>query len=140
MDAVKPLRTEADYEAALARIEQYFLQEPSPGSPEADDFDLLALVIKDYEEKHWPVEPIDPPEMLRMYMELHGRTQSDLAQVLGSKSRASDVLNRRRSLTMEQARRLHQEWQIPSDVLLRPYALQPPNRRHAGASANRTES
>jgi len=78
---VRPLRSEADYEAALADIEQYFEKEPKVGTPEADRFDLLALVIEDYEKKHWPIDPPDPVEAIRHRMETGGLSQSDLGRL-----------------------------------------------------------
>ena len=125
MKEIRPLRSEADYEAALEAIEAYFVSEPEPGSPEADRFDLLALVIADYERKHWAIEAPDAPDLLRAQMELKGLRQSDLAALLGSKARASEVLNRRRHLTLEQAWKLHEEWRLPTDALIRPYPLRP---------------
>jgi HTH-type transcriptional regulator / antitoxin HigA len=133
MTTIKPLKTEADYDAALAAIEQYFDSEPQPGTPEADCFDLLALVIGDYEARHWAIEAPDAPDALSERMAAHGLTQQDLAQVLGSKSRASEVMNRRRHLTLEQAWKLHREWGIPADALIRPYPL-----RAAAKAAART--
>jgi HTH-type transcriptional regulator/antitoxin HigA len=117
------LRSEADYNAALEAIEEYFTDEPQPGSPEADRFDLLALVIGDFERRHWAIEAPDAPDPLRAQMEQRGLRQSDLAGLLGSKSRASEVLNRRRYLTLEQAWKLHTEWRLPADALIRPYPL-----------------
>ncbi|WP_298369411.1 helix-turn-helix domain-containing protein [Azospirillum sp.] len=130
---IRPLKTEADYENALVDIEGYFEQEPEPGTPEADRFDLLALVIGDYEAKHWPIEAPDAPDALRERMDARGLTQQDLARVIGSKSRASEVMNRRRHLTLEQAWKLHREWGIPADALLRPYPLK--TLRATGASS-----
>jgi HTH-type transcriptional regulator/antitoxin HigA len=115
---VRPIRSEADYDAALKEIEQYFDQEPKPGSPEADRFDILAALIGAYEQEHWPIEPPDAISAIREIMALRHYTQSDLATLLGSRSRASEILNRRRSLTMEQARKLHREWRIPAESLL----------------------
>ena len=119
MREVRPLCTEADYNAALEAIEEYFTEEPQPGSAEADRFDLLALVIGDYERKHWAIEAPDAPDLLRAQMEQKGLRQSDLAELLGSKSRASEVLNRRRYLKLEQAWKLHIEWRLPTDALIR---------------------
>lgn len=129
MPNIRPLRTEADYDAALQAIAGHFEREPLPGSPEADHFDLLTLVIADYEARHWAIEALDAPDLLRAQMAQKGLKQADLAAVLGSKARASEVLNRRRHLTLEQAWRLHAEWKIPTDVLIRPYSLQPAKRR-----------
>jgi HTH-type transcriptional regulator/antitoxin HigA len=117
---VRPLRTEADYEAAMDEIERYFENEPKTGSLQADRFDLLALVIEDYERKHWPIDPPDPVDAIRFGMETGGRSQADLGRLLGSRQRASDILSRKRPLTMRMAWRLHREWGIPAESLLRP--------------------
>jgi HTH-type transcriptional regulator/antitoxin HigA len=123
MKDIRPLRSEADYDEALEAIEAYFIDEPEPGTPEADRFDLLALVVADYERRHWEIEPPDAPDILRAQMESKGLKQSDLAALLGSKSRASEILNRRRHLTLEQAWKLHKEWRLPTTALIRPYPL-----------------
>ena len=115
---IRPLRTEADYDRALAEIEPFFANEPEPGTPEADAFDLLALVIQDYERRHWPIDPPDPVDAIRYRMEAGGYSQSDLGRLLGSRQRASDILNRKRRLTMAMAAKLHRDWQIPADSLL----------------------
>jgi HTH-type transcriptional regulator/antitoxin HigA len=118
--AIRPLRSEADYDAALAEIERYFKSEPKPGSPQADRFDLLALVIDDYERKHWPIDPPDPVEAIKFRMETSGYSQSDLGRVLGSRQRASDVLKRKRGLTLDMAWKLHRQWDIPAESLIQP--------------------
>jgi HTH-type transcriptional regulator / antitoxin HigA len=120
---IRPLHSEADYDAALSDIEQYFEAEPQPGTPEADRFDLLALVIADYESKHWSIDPPDPVEAIKHRMEQAGLRQRDLAALLGSRSRASEILSRKRPLTLEMAWKLNREWGIPAEALLRPYAL-----------------
>ncbi|MBC7635130.1 MAG: XRE family transcriptional regulator [Acetobacteraceae bacterium] len=120
---IRPLRSEADYDAALVAVEDYFEHEPALGSPEADRFDLLALVIADYEAKHWAIDPPEAPDLLRAHMERTGLKQADLAVVLGSKARASEVLNRRRHLTPGQAWKIHVNWKLPAEALIRPYAL-----------------
>lgn len=127
---VRPIRTEQDYNWALREIEPYFASPPAPGSPEADRFDVLAALIENYEAARWPVEAPDPVAAIRWRMEDEGYTQADLAALLGSRSRASEVLNRRRALTMEQAFKLHRAWHIPAEVLLQPYRT-PPARRSA---------
>ena len=123
MTDIRPLRNEADYDAALGAIQAYFENEPAPDSPEADRFDLLALVIADYEAKHWAIEAPDAPDILRDQMQRKGLKQSDLAIVIGSKARASEILNRRRYLTPRQAWKIHVAWRIPTDALIKPYAL-----------------
>lgn len=115
---IRPLRNEADYDRALAEIEPFFANEPEPGTPEADAFDLLALVIEDYERRHWPIDPPDPVDAIRYRMEVGGYSQSDLGRLLGSRQRASDILNRKRRLTMAMAAKLHREWKIPAEALL----------------------
>jgi HTH-type transcriptional regulator/antitoxin HigA len=120
---VHPVRTEADYDWALAEIAQYFEHEPKRGTGEADRFDILAALIESYEAKRWPIAPPDPVDAIKFRMGQAGYKQGDLGRLLGSKSRASEIMNRKRALTMEQAYRLHNEWHIPAEALLRPYAL-----------------
>jgi HTH-type transcriptional regulator/antitoxin HigA len=116
---IQPIRNEADYDAALKDIEQYFDHEPLPGTPEADRFDVLATLIGAYEQEHWRIDPPDDAvDAITAVMEFKRLSQSDLAALLGSRSRASEILNRRRSLTMEQARLLHQEWGVPAESLI----------------------
>ena len=119
---VRPLRTEADYRAALDAIESYFDNEPKPSTPAADRFDLLALVIEDYEKKHWPIDPPDPVDAIRYRMETGSFSQADLGRLLGSRQRASDILARKRRLTMDMAWKLHRDWGIPAEALIRPAA------------------
>ena len=117
---IRPLRSEADYDVALKEIERYFETEPESGTPEADSFDLLALVIADYEAKHWPIDPPDPIEAIKHRMAQKGYSQKDLAALLGSRSRASEILSRKRPLTMEMAWKLNREWGIPAESLIQP--------------------
>jgi HTH-type transcriptional regulator / antitoxin HigA len=117
---IRPLRSEADYESALDEIERYFDSEPKPGTPEADRFDLLALVIEDYERRRWPIEPPDAIDAIRYGMETGGHTQADLGRLLGSRQRASDILAGKRSLTMRMAWKLNREWGIPAEALIAP--------------------
>ncbi len=119
MKDIRPIRTEADYDWALKQIAPYFEREPRPGTPQADRFDVLAALIEAYEAKRSPIDPPDAVEAIRFRMAQSGWGQADLARLLGSRSRASEVMRRKRPLTMEQASKLHREWQIPADVLLR---------------------
>jgi HTH-type transcriptional regulator/antitoxin HigA len=116
----RPLRSEADYDTALEEIERYFEVAPKLGTPEADRFDLLALIIEDYERKRWPIEPPDTVDAIRYRMEMGEFTQADLGRLLGSRQRASDILTRKRPLTMRMAWRLHREWGIPAEALIVP--------------------
>jgi HTH-type transcriptional regulator/antitoxin HigA len=117
---IRPIRSEADYDAALAEIEGYFDKEPKHGTPEADHFDLLALVIEDYEKRQWPIEPPDPVTAIRYRMETAGYGQNDLGRLLGSRQRASDILSRKRRLTMQMVWKLHRDWGIPAEALIQP--------------------
>lgn len=120
---IRPIRTQEDLDWALAEIEPYFDAPPAHGTPEADRFDVLADLIEAYEDRHFPIREVEPIEFLRAHMELTGRSQADLAKLLGSRSRASEVLNRRRSLTVEMVYKLNREWGIPADALVAPYHL-----------------
>jgi HTH-type transcriptional regulator / antitoxin HigA len=115
---VRPIRTETDYEAALKEVEQYFENEPELGSPESDRFDVLAALIDAYEREHWNIDAPDAVSAIREVMNIKGYTQSDLAKLLGSRSRASEILNRKRELTLDQARILRRSWSVPADSLL----------------------
>jgi HTH-type transcriptional regulator/antitoxin HigA len=117
---IRPLHSEADYDVALNEIERYFENEPKPGTPEADRFDLLALIIEDYERRRWPIESPETIDAIRYRMETGGYTQADLGRLLGSRQRASDILTRKRPLTMRMAWRLHREWGIPAEALIAP--------------------
>ncbi|MFM2044606.1 MAG: hypothetical protein RLY86_3182 [Pseudomonadota bacterium] len=118
---IRPLRNEDDYTWALNEIAAYFDNEPEPGTPAADRFDVLADLIAAYEAKHWPIEAPDPVSVITAYMEAKQLRQADLAALLGSRPRASEVLARKRALTMDMAWKLHQSWHIPASALIRPY-------------------
>lgn len=130
----RPIRTEEEHAAALAEIERYFHREPEEGTPEADRFDLLTLLIESYEEKHHPIGPPHPVEMIRHRMRTEGYTQADLAVLLGSRARASEVLQKKRRLTLPMIWKLSREWKIPADVLVAPYPLAGERRRRTGSS------
>lgn len=117
---IRPINSEVDYDWALKEIEPYFEKAPKRGSPEAARFDVLSTLIEAYEEKHWAIAPPDPLDAIRFRMEQAGYRQSDLAALVGSRSRASEILRGKRPLTMEQAWRLHREWRIPAEALLKP--------------------
>ncbi|CAH2599899.1 XRE family transcriptional regulator [Rhodovastum atsumiense] len=117
---IRPLKTEADYDWALQEIERCFAHAPDPGTPEAARCEVLTALIEHYEAHRWPIEAPDPVDAIRFRMEQAGYTQADLAGVLGSRSRASEILSRKRGLTMEQAFRLHREWHIPAEALIQP--------------------
>ena len=120
---IRPIRTEADYDWALAEIAIYFDKEPALGTPEADRFDILAALVQFYEDRIWPIDAPDPISAISQWMEQHRYSQSDLAALLGSRSRASELLNRKRPLTMAMAFALHQHWKMPPELLIRPALL-----------------
>jgi HTH-type transcriptional regulator/antitoxin HigA len=130
---IQPIRSEADYDGALQEIAAYFEREPAPGSSEADRFDVLAALIKAYEDEHWPIEAPHPVAAIRHVMQMRGYSQADLAKVLGSRSRASEVLNRKRHLTLEMAWALNKKWGIPAESLIRPYRLRTERKRGRAA-------
>ena len=118
MKDLKPIRTEADYEKALAEIER--LWGARAGTPEGDRLDILATLIDVYENEHYPMDPPDPIEAIRFRMEQQGLTRKDLAGILGSRTRVAEVLNRRRGLSIHMIRRLHEKLGIAVEVLIRP--------------------
>ncbi len=119
---IKPIKTEADYLEALAEIEQ--LMDAEPGTPEADRLDVLATLVEAYEERHSPIPRPDPIEMLIYFMESRGLSRRDLEPFIGGRGRVSEVLNRKRPLTLEMIRRLHEGLGLPAEVLIQPYDLQ----------------
>ena len=120
---VRPIRNENDYDWALREIEPYFDAPPERGSREADRFEVLLSLIGRYEDEHHPIDPPDPVDMLRFAIEDAGRSEAELARLLGSRSQASDVLARRRRLTVDMVHAISEAWHLPADVLVRPYDL-----------------
>ncbi len=118
MKSLKPIRTDADYEAALAEIER--LWGTRVGTPEGDRLDILATLVDAYENEHYPMDPPDPIEAIKFRMEQQGLTRKDLEGILGSRTRVAEVLNRRRNLSINMIRRLHEKLGISAEVLLRP--------------------
>lgn len=131
MENIRAIRNDDDLAWAIAEVEQYFVNEPDPGTPEADRFDVLSVLIEAYEDEHYPIDAPEPIEFLKAHMAMLGRKQSDLAKLFGSTPRASEVLNKKRALTVDMIHRLHKEWGIPSDRLVEPYHLAEPERAYA---------
>ncbi|TPK96042.1 MULTISPECIES: XRE family transcriptional regulator [unclassified Mesorhizobium] len=123
MDNIRPIKTEADYDWAIAEITRYFDKEPVPGTPDADRFDVLAELIEAYEAKHYPIAETDPVDAITAHMEMANLSRHALVKLLGSASRASEILARKRALTMDMAFKLNREWHIPAEVLIVPYHL-----------------
>ena len=118
---IKPIRTEVDYDRALAEIDG--LMGAAPGTPEGDDLEVLTTLVEAYEAEHWPMEAPDPIAAIEHVMEARGLRQKDLAALIGSQPRASEVLNRQRPLTLAMIRALSAEWNLPAEVLVREYEL-----------------
>lgn len=113
---IKPIRNDADHEAALAKIEKLWNAEE--GTPDADTLEVLAILVEDYENKRWPVPQVAPLEVLRYAVTEMGRSQSELAELLGSRSRASELLNGKRQLTIEAVRKISSAWSISAELLV----------------------
>jgi HTH-type transcriptional regulator/antitoxin HigA len=118
MTELRPIRSEADHEAAVAEIER--LWGAKGGTPEGDRLDVLATLVDAYEAEHDPIDPPDPIEAIRFRMEQQGLTRKDLERILGSRVRVSEILNRKRGLSIAMIRRLNEALGIPTDVLIRP--------------------
>ena len=117
---IRPIRTDADYQAALDYVDRVL--EAQPNTPEGDELDILTTLIAAYEEQHYPILPPDPVEALIYWMESRDLTRRDLEPLLGSRARVAEILNRRRTLTLEMIRRLHSELGIPAEILIQPYS------------------
>lgn len=116
---IKPIKTEADYEQALERLELIF--DSKKGSANGDELEILSILIENYENEHFPIGFPDPVEAIKFRMEQMGYNQNDLAKVVGLKSRASEILNKKRKLSLEMIRQLHQSFNIPTEVLIQSY-------------------
>jgi HTH-type transcriptional regulator / antitoxin HigA len=121
---IRPIRNDDDHRAALAEIEACW------GAPEGtemgDKLDVLLALVDAYEEKRWPLdiyESFDPVDVLNHAIEELGHTQAELAELLGSRPRASEILSRRRALTVEMIHKISSAWKIPADLLVRPYRI-----------------
>ncbi len=116
---IKPIKTENDYNQALERLEIIF--DAKPGSPEGDELEVLGILIDQFENENFPIGLPDPIEAIKFRMEQMGYNQNDLAKIVGLKSRASEILNRKRKLSLEMIRQLHERLHIPTDVLIQNY-------------------
>ena len=121
---VRAIRTDEDLDWALAEIEQYFDAPPAPGTDEADRFDILTDLIEAYENREYPIEALDPIETLKIFMDIKKKKQSDLAELVGGKPRASEIMNRKRPLTLRMIQKINTSWKIPAASLIAPYHLE----------------
>ena len=116
---ISPIKTKKDYEQAMLRLDDLF--DAKKGSPEGDELEILSMLIEKYEDVHFPIDLPDPIEAIKFRMEQSGFTQTDLANLLGQKSRASEILNCKRKLSLDMIRQLHKKWNIPTEVLVQAY-------------------
>ncbi len=116
---IKPIKTKKDYQQALIRLETIF--DAKKGSADGDELEILGMLVDNYENENFPVGFPDPVEAIKFRMEQLGYNQSDLANVVGLKSRASEILNRKRKLSLEMIRQLHDKLNIPTEVLIQAY-------------------
>ena len=115
----KPIKSEPEYDEALLALNELF--DAEPGTSKGDDLEILALIIEDYEKKNYPIPPPDPIEAIKFRMEQMKLKQKDLAKILGHKSRASEILNRKRKLTLKMIRKISKELNISTEVLVKEY-------------------
>lgn len=118
---INPIKTEKDYSLALKRLEEIF--DAKIGTPESDEADILGLMIDEYEKKHYPIEAPDPIEAIKIRMEEMNLKQVDLVEVIGGKSRVSEILNRKRKLTVEMIRKLTKKLNLSPELLINDYQL-----------------
>ena len=118
---IKPIKSEADYDAALTAIDG--LMGGGPDTPEGDELQILVTLVEAYEAERWPIEVPDPISAIEHVMESRGFQQKDLAVLIGSQPHASEVLNRLRPLTLPMIRALSTKWNLPADILVREYDL-----------------
>ena len=116
---IKPIKTENDYNQALERLEIIF--DAKLNSPDGDELQVLGILIDQYENENFPIGLPDPIEAIKFRMEQMGYNQTDLANIIGLKSRASEILNRKRKLSLDMIRQLHESLHIPTDVLIQSY-------------------
>ncbi len=116
---IRPIKTEKDYEAVLAEIEQLF--DASPGTSEGDRLEILATLVEAYEDEHYSIPEPDPIEAINYYMESRNLTRKDLEPYIGSRARVSEILNRKRPLTLHMIRKLNTGLGISAKVLISPY-------------------
>jgi HTH-type transcriptional regulator/antitoxin HigA len=113
---IRPIKTEQDYQMAMARID--VLWGSGKDTPPGDELDLLVTLVESYEIRHYPIAPPDPVDAIKFRMEQMGLTNADMIRYLGSQSRVSEILNRKRKLTLKMVKKLYTELKIPAEVLL----------------------
>ncbi len=120
---IKPITTDAEHAEALAELDRLMDRNPAAGTPAADRLGVLATLVDAYEDRRWPIDPPDPIEAITFAMEQRGLTRKDLEGALGSRQRVSEILNKRRRLTVEMIWKLQEQFGIPAGCLVMPYEL-----------------
>lgn len=120
---IRPIHTAADYRAALREVSVYFDNEPEPGTPDGDRFDVLLTLVDACEAKQFPIDLPDPVEAIKFRMEQAGLTPKDLVPAIGRLNRVYEILARKRPLTLNMIWRLHERFGIPAESLIRPPKL-----------------
>ncbi len=126
---IKPIKTEVDYDAALTEVEWLMESGVEPDTPEGDRLEVLVTLVEAYEAQHYPMGLPDPIEAVKSRMEDLELTRKDLEPLIGSRGRVSEILNRKRLLTMPMIRKLHEVLHIPLEVLTQPYEMQEPTQK-----------
>ncbi|MGY2442121.1 helix-turn-helix domain-containing protein [Pseudomonas sp. SDO52101_S400] len=117
---IRPIHTEEDYRAALKDVSALFENEPEPGTPEGDYFDIMITLIESYEARHFPLDLPNPIDAIRFRMEQSGLSAADLAPAIGRTNRVYEVLNGKRALTLPMIWKLHELFGIPAESLIKP--------------------
>lgn len=133
---VRAIRTDKDYEWALTEVEQYFDKVPAAGTPEADRFDVLSTLIEKYEASRFEIPDADPVEVLEFAMESMGKTQAELGHLI-TRSRATEIMKRKRKLTLEMIRTISEAWHIPVASLVAPYKAKARRARPEAAAQHK---
>jgi HTH-type transcriptional regulator / antitoxin HigA len=133
---VRPIHNEADYERTLSEVEA--LMDAEPGTPRGERLDVLVTLVEAYEARHWPIGNPDPIDAIRLRMKQKNLRQRDLVPMIGSRGRVSEILARKRSLTLPMIRRLARELDIRPDVLIQETPLTRPRRAEAGRRGEST--
>lgn len=120
---LRPIHNQEEHETALAEI--HSLWDAKPGTAEADHLDVLVLLVEDYEKRQYPIDPPDPIDLILFVMDANGLQQKDMLSYFGTRARTSEILNRRRPLTLEMIRKLADGLKLPVELLVKPYTVQP---------------
>jgi HTH-type transcriptional regulator/antitoxin HigA len=121
---IKPIKSETDYDEMLLEIEKLF--DAQPGTPEADHLEILTSLVESYENQHYAIPLPDPVEAIKYFLESRGLSRKDLERYLGSRARVSEIMNRKRPLSLEMIRQLNRNLGIPAEVLIQSYDLYKP--------------